>query len=64
LETRRLDTLSREKVVDRMAMNAKDAADAHRVEPTVVDQPPDGLRVHAQLVRYLANADKPRLSAD
>jgi hypothetical protein len=27
-------------------MDAEDAADAHRIEPTVVDQPPDRLRMH------------------
>jgi len=63
LETRRLDPLPREKAVDRVAMNAEDAADAHRVEPAVVDQPPDGLGVHAELIRYLANADEPGLSS-
>jgi hypothetical protein len=63
LETRRLHTLAREKAVDRVAMNTEDAADAHRIEPAAVDQPPDGLGVHAQLIRYLANADEPGLSA-
>jgi hypothetical protein len=62
LETRRLHTLPREKAVDRLAMNAEDAADADSIEPTVVDQPPDGLGVHAQLIRYLANTDEPGLS--
>ena len=63
METRRFDALPREKPVDRVAMDAEDAADAHRGEPAVVDQPPDGLWVHAQLIRYLANADEPGLSA-
>jgi hypothetical protein len=62
LETRWLHALPREKAVDRFAMDAQDAADAHRIEPTVVDQPPDGLGMHAQLIRYLANADEPGLS--
>jgi hypothetical protein len=62
LETRRLHALPREKAVDRLAVHAKDAADADRVEPTVVDQPPDRLRVHTELIRYLANADEPGLS--
>jgi hypothetical protein len=52
LETRRLNALPREKAVD-----------PHGIEPAVVDQPPDGLGVHAQLIRYLANADEPGLSA-
>ena len=43
-------------------MHAQDAADADRVEPTVVDQPPDRLGMDAELIRYLANADEPRLS--
>jgi hypothetical protein len=43
-------------------MHTQDATDADRVEPTVVDQPPDGLRMHAELIRYLANADEPGLS--
>jgi len=63
LETRRLHALAREKAVDRVAMNTEDATDAHRIEPATVDQPPDGLGVHAQLIRYLANADEPGLSA-
>jgi hypothetical protein len=63
LETRWFHALPREKGVDRSAMYTQDAADAHCIEPTVVDQPPDGLWVHAQLIRYLANADEPGLSA-
>jgi hypothetical protein len=63
LETRRLDALPRKKAVDRLTMNAEDAADAHGIEPAVVDQPPDGLRMHAKLIRHLANADEPGLSA-
>jgi hypothetical protein len=63
LETRWLQALTREKAVDRFTMDAQDAADPHCIEPTVVDQPPDGLGVHAQLIRYLANADEPGLSA-
>jgi hypothetical protein len=51
--------LPREKAVDSFPMNAEDAADAHRIQSPVVDQPPDRLRVHAELIRNLANADKP-----
>ena len=47
LETRRLHALAREKAVDPVAMNTEDAADAHRIEPAAVDQPPDGFGVHA-----------------
>jgi hypothetical protein len=63
LETPWLHALPREKAVDRFAMDAQDTADAHCIEPTVVDQPSDGLGVHAQLIRHLANADEPGLSA-
>jgi hypothetical protein len=63
LETRRLDALPRKKAVNGLTMNAEDAADAHGIEPAIVDQPPDGLRVHAKLIRHLANADEPGLSA-
>jgi hypothetical protein len=61
LETRGLHALTREKPVDRFAMNAQHAADAHGVEPTVVNQTPDRLRVDAELVGDLTNADKLRL---
>src|SRR5712691_5869189 len=37
-------------------MNAEDASHANSVEPAVVDQPPDRLRVHAELGRDLADA--------
>jgi hypothetical protein len=50
--------LQREKAVDRFAVNAEDAADAHRIEPPVVDQPADRLGMHAELIRHLANADQ------
>jgi hypothetical protein len=51
--------LHRKETVDSFAMNAEHAADAHRIEPPVVDQPPDRLRMHAELIRHLANADEP-----
>jgi hypothetical protein len=51
--------LPRKKAVDRFAVNAEDAADAHGIQSPVVDQPPDRLRVHAELIRNLANADEP-----
>ena len=62
LETRRFHALKREKAIDGLAMHAQDAADTDRVEPTVVDQPSDRLRMHSELIRYLANADEPGLS--
>lgn len=40
-------------------MDAENASDADRVEPPVVDQPPDRLRMDAQLVRNLTDTDKP-----
>jgi hypothetical protein len=44
-------------------MDAQDAAHTYRIEATVVDQPPDRLRVHAELIRHLAYADEPGISA-
>jgi hypothetical protein len=63
METRRLHALPCKEAVHRVAMDTQDAADTHRIESTVVDQPPDRLRVHAKLIRHLANADEPGLSA-
>jgi len=59
LETRRLHALPREKEVDRFPMNAENAPDADGIQSPVVDQPPDRFRVHAELIRNLANADEP-----
>ena len=61
LETRGLHALAREKVVDRFAMNTQHAADANGVEPSVVNQTPDRLRMDAELVGDLTNADELRL---
>ena len=58
LETRRLDTLAREKTVDGFAVNTQHTADADRVEPAVVDQAPDRFRMDAELVGDIANADQ------
>ena len=44
-----------------MAMNTQHAADAHGVEPSVVNQTPDRLRMDAELVGDLTNADELRL---
>jgi hypothetical protein len=49
--------LPRKEAVDRFPMHAKDTADTDRIESSVVDQPPDRLRVHAELIRDVANAD-------
>ena len=61
LETRGLHALTREKAVDRLAMNTQHAADAHGVEPPVVNQTPDRLWMDAELVGDLTNADELRL---
>jgi hypothetical protein len=50
-------------MVDRFPVNAEDAADTHRIQSPVVDQPPDRLRVHAELIRNLANTDESRFFA-
>jgi len=49
-------------VVDRLSMNAEDTADTHRIQSAAVNQAPDRFRVHAELVRNLANTDEPRVS--
>jgi hypothetical protein len=58
LETRGLDALAREELVDRFSVDAQHATDANRVEPTVVNQAPDRLGVDAKLVRDFTNADE------
>jgi hypothetical protein len=58
LETRGLDALTREKAVDGLAVDAKNAPHTHGVEAAVVDEAPDRLRVHAELRRDLADADE------
>jgi hypothetical protein len=50
--------LSREKAVDRLAVNAQDAPDANGVEPAVVDQASNRFGMNAELVGDLANADE------
>jgi hypothetical protein len=56
LKTRGLDALAGEKLIDRFAVHAQDAPDPHRIETSVVYQPPHCLRVDAKLVRNLADA--------
>lgn len=58
LETRGLHALAREKAVDRFAVDAEDAPNAHGVEPAVVDQAPNRLGMHAELGRDLTDADQ------
>jgi len=50
--------LARKKALDGAAMNPENAADADRVEPAVVDQSPNCLRVDAELRRDVADADQ------
>jgi hypothetical protein len=52
----------REKTIDRIPVDAEDATDTHCIESAVVDQAPDRLRVHAELVRDFAHADEPGFS--
>src|SRR5215218_1056020 len=58
LETRRLDPLMREKVLDGSSVDPQHTTDANSVESTVVNQSPDRLGMNTQLVRYFADADK------
>jgi hypothetical protein len=62
LETRWLHALPREEAVYRLSMDSQDATDANSIQSPVVDQPPDRLRVDAELIRNLANADEPGVS--
>jgi len=61
LETRRLDALAREEAIYRFPMDPEHSPDANRVEPAVVNQPPDRLRMHAELIRDLTDADQAAL---
>ena len=56
LETRGLYSLTRQEAVDRLAVDAEHTADADCVEPPVVDEPANRLRMHAKLVRDLTDA--------
>src|SRR5919198_661311 len=58
LETRRLHALTREKAVDRITMHTENATDTDRVEPAVVNQPADRLRMDAELIGDVPNADE------
>ena len=60
--TRGLHTLAREEAVDGLTVNAKHASNPYRVEPAVVDQASDRLRMDAELVRNLPNTDQPWFS--
>jgi len=63
LETRGLHALAREKAIDSLAMNAQHTADTHGVETAVVDEAPDRLGMHTELICDLANADETGISA-
>ena len=52
----------REEVVDGLPVNAEHATHPDRVEPAVVDQAADRLRMDAELVRNLPNTDQPWFS--
>ena len=58
LETRRLHTLTREEVVERRAVHAQYAPDAHGVQPPVVNEAADRLGMDAELLRHVTNADE------
>src|SRR5438067_2159290 len=58
LETRRLDALACEKAIDSFAVHTQHPPDADGVEPPVVDQAPNRLRMNAELVGDIANADQ------
>jgi len=61
MEARRFHPLPREVTVDRFSMNSEHTADPHRIQSPAVNQPPDRFRMHAELIRNLANADEPRV---
>jgi len=44
-------------------MDPQDPTDTHCIESAVVDKPPDRLRMNAKLIRHLAYADEPGISA-
>jgi hypothetical protein len=63
LETRGLHTLARQKAIDSLPMNAQHTADTYGVETAVVDEAPDRLGMHTELICDLANADETGISA-
>ena len=58
LETRRLHALAHEEMVERRAVHAEDAADTNSVQPPVVNQATDRLRMDAELLCDVADADE------
>src|SRR6266496_1919710 len=59
---RRLHALAREKGVNCLAVDPQDPPDSYGVEPSVVDQAADRLRMHAELRGHFSDADESRLS--
>jgi hypothetical protein len=53
---RGLDALAGEKTVHRVFVDTKDTTDAHRVEPALVDQAPNGLRMNTEPAGDLTDA--------
>jgi hypothetical protein len=56
--------VAREKAVERVAVDAQDATDANRLEPPVVDEATDGLRMDAEAARNLADAVEALIRVD
>lgn len=50
------DALPLEETIELGAADAQEASDPHALEPAVVDEAPDRLRVHAEAVGDLAHA--------
>jgi hypothetical protein len=50
--------LARDVAINGFAPHSENAANSNRVEPAVVDQPADRLRMHAELCRNVADADQ------
>jgi len=58
LKTRGFHALPRKKAVDGVAMNTQDAPNANGVEPPVMNQSSNRLRMNAELVCDITNADE------
>jgi hypothetical protein len=51
-----LDALTREEPVDGLLVDAQDPPDANSVEPSVVNQSPDRLRMNTKPARHFSDA--------
>jgi hypothetical protein len=58
LETRGLHALPGKKLIDGFAVHAEHPSDAHGVEPPVMNQAPNRLRMNAELIGDITNADE------